>query len=390
MITILIVARHHLLRLFRRPALVLFLAAVPLTLAFVESAAFGPPAGPGTLAPVPILLVDEDRTSSSQALGACVTDGIGKDPVAVSAVETTEKASQLYRSGEYAAMIVVPAGFEHNLRGGSQPNVEIASGPPQNRLGNVARNVLESCVMLANQAIAKTPPGEPNWDYASVAKAAAAVTMERPPANPRPAGAASNDFFAAIFPGLGIFGILIISQAMAGQLLRDRSHAVYRRLLAMPVRAANVFGGGLLYLASGLTALWALVSSFGALAFHLRLQAVPALLVFGAGFSVCAGALQLLIGASAKSERGAQSISAIAVMLLAIFGGAFVPVDNYPQPWRVLATLLPNGAAQAGMSRILISGWSAGAAAVPLFAVWAWAAALSLFAIYQWRRTAAP
>ncbi len=82
-----------------------------------------------------------------------------------------------------------------------------------------------------------TVPGAGNPDFASVAKAATAVTVERPAANLRPANAASNDFFASIFPGLGIFGILIISQAMAGQLLRDRSHAVYRRMLAMPVRA---------------------------------------------------------------------------------------------------------------------------------------------------------
>ncbi len=70
--TVLIIARHHLLRLIRRPVLVLFLAAVPLTLAFVESAAFGPPAGAGALAPIPILLVDEDHSPSSQALAACV------------------------------------------------------------------------------------------------------------------------------------------------------------------------------------------------------------------------------------------------------------------------------------------------------------------------------
>ncbi len=121
----------------------------------------------------------------------------------------------------------------------------------------------------------------------------------------------------------------------------------------------SVFGGGLLYLGTGLTAVFVLVGAFGAVAFHLELRGIPALLLFGAGFSLCAGALQLLIGASAASERGAQSISAIAVMLLALFGGAFVPVDNYPQPWRSLASLLPNGAAQAGMTRVLTSGWSA-------------------------------
>jgi hypothetical protein len=52
---IVIVAAHHLRRLIRRPALVLFLTAVPLTLAFVESAAFGPATtANGTPPPVPV------------------------------------------------------------------------------------------------------------------------------------------------------------------------------------------------------------------------------------------------------------------------------------------------------------------------------------------------
>ena len=74
---IVIVAAHHLRRLVRRPVLVLFLTAVPLTLAFVESAAFGPAATTsGAPPPVPVLFADEDQSGASKALEACVTDGI--------------------------------------------------------------------------------------------------------------------------------------------------------------------------------------------------------------------------------------------------------------------------------------------------------------------------
>src|SRR5262245_10941883 len=108
-----IVAAHHLRRLVRRPALVLFLTAVPLTLAIVESAAFGPAATPdGAPAPVPVLFADEDQSGASRALEACVTDGIGKDPLAVTSMESRAAAEPVFRHGGHAALIVAPAGFE--------------------------------------------------------------------------------------------------------------------------------------------------------------------------------------------------------------------------------------------------------------------------------------
>ena len=67
-------------------------------------------------------------------------------------------------------------------------------------------------------------------------------------------------------------------------------------------------------------------------------------------------------------------------MMLSLVGGAFVPVENYPPAWRALASLLPNGAAQAGMVRVLTVNTSAAGVGTQIVTIWTWAAALSVIA----------
>ena len=378
---IFIVAAHHLRRLIRRPVLVLFLTAVPLTLALVESAAFGPAAAAGGALPaVAVLFADEDRSAASQALEACVTDGIGKEPLAVTSTESRAAAEPIFRRGDHAALIVAPAGFERGLREGSGVAVKFFPRSVDDGGANVASEVLDTCVALANGTVASAPTrAEGIRRIAAIATASTKVAVDRPPQTAAEVNL-GDAFLASIFPGLALFGILFISQAMAALLLRDRARAIHARIFTLPVRPWEVFGGSLLYLVSGLSALLIVMGLLGGALLHLQLQSVPALLLLGVGFTVCAAALQLLIGASATTDRGAQSMGAIAVMMLSLFGGAFIPVENYPPMWRALASLLPNGAAQAGMARALSVNAPAAGIGVQIATIWIWAAALSLAA----------
>src|SRR5436190_9563785 len=73
--TPLLIAAHHLRRIVRSPGLILILAAVPLTLAAIEYAAFGPTVASGRLPPITILVLDEDKTFLSGAVPQIFTAG---------------------------------------------------------------------------------------------------------------------------------------------------------------------------------------------------------------------------------------------------------------------------------------------------------------------------
>jgi ABC-type multidrug transport system permease subunit len=371
--TTLIVARHHLRRLLRRPWLVVFLAAVPLSLVFIESAAFGPAVAAVGMPAVPVLFADQDGTPASRSMEGCVTDGIGKEPVAVTHVPNPDEGMVLFRRGEHAAFIVVPRGFGSGLSQGLPLRIQFYPRPSGGMNSKIAAAVLETCVALANRK-----PGDPG----GIAAASTTVQVQRPAeTSPPPDGG----FVARIFPGLAIFGLLAISQAMAALLVRDRSRAVRWRLQAAPVPGWSVACGSLMYLTVGLTALLVLIYIAGFALFHLELRNIPTLLALGIGFTLCLAALQLLIGFWARSERGAQAISAGCVMLLALFGGAFVPVADYPGPWRILALGLPTGAAQMGMGLVL-AGPSGVWPGLQILTLWIWALVLSAAAVAIYRR----
>ena len=58
-------------------------------------------------------------------------------------------------------------------------------------------------------------------------------------------------FFARFFPGLALFGALFLSQSMASLIWRDQERTIQQRLLTMPVRAAALVAGPLLFLTVG-------------------------------------------------------------------------------------------------------------------------------------------
>src|SRR5205085_2113533 len=61
------------------------------------------------------------------------------------------------------------------------------------------------------------------------------VTAVRPAGPTEGPGVDARQFFAFIFPGLVIFGVMFISQSLALRLLRDRVRGVERRLMMTPL-----------------------------------------------------------------------------------------------------------------------------------------------------------
>ena len=68
-------------------------------------------------------------------------------------------------------------------------------------------------------------------------------------------------------------------------------------------------------------------------------------------------------------------------MLLAFFGGGFVPLSLYPPVLRAVAYALPNGASQAGLTQILEGTGQPISLLWFAATVWLWAALLAGTAI---------
>jgi ABC-type multidrug transport system permease subunit len=100
-----------------------------------------------------------------------------------------------------------------------------------------------------------------------------------------------------------------------------------------------------------------------------------------------AAGLHLFSNSISKSDRGAGFFGGVAIMVLSLMGGTFVPAEQYPPFLRSLAMLVPNGAAQQGFIEVLVHHRPLVELGSRLAVVWAWGlVTLALAAFFEQRR----
>lgn len=394
----------------RSPGLILILLAVPVTLAVIEYAAFGPTVASGKLPPIKVLMLDEDKTLASGAVPQVFTAGGPlRDMFETSPVADRAAARALFQKNEASALLIVPKGFQDALLAGGRAELQFAPNPLQTFSPAIASAVLDVAVMIGNGIYgqAAAPLQRVNAaraegraltadDTAEIARGVfeaarrlngltaignLTVTAVRPTGQKTGAGVDAAQFFAFIFPGLVIFGVMFISQSLALRLLRDRVRGVERRLMMTPLSPRAQIAGAFLFMAAALVLVLLLLMAVGAIVFGIRLKNPPALLALAAGFAIFASALHLAIIAFARNERSASFIGSSLIMLLSLLGGTFFPADEMPAFLRNIAVVMPNGAAQQGFVDVLAHGRTLAEASGRILVTWGWALAMVAIAV---------
>src|SRR3989304_4954808 len=147
----LVTACHHLFRIVRSPGLILILLALPLTLAGIEHAAFGPPVASGGLPPIKVLVLDEDRSFLAGAVPQLFTSGGPlKDTFETLAVPDRAAAQALFQKNDAAALVIAPAGFQQALLDGRRAELQFAPNPLQTFSPQIAESVLSMVTLIGN------------------------------------------------------------------------------------------------------------------------------------------------------------------------------------------------------------------------------------------------
>lgn len=412
-----IIARHHLLRIVKSPGLILILLAVPVTLAGIEYAAFGPTVASGKLPPIKVLILDEDRTFASAAVPQVFTAGGPlADMFETSPVADRAAARALFQKNEASALVIVPKGFQDALLAGNRAEVQFAPNPLQTFSPAIAASALDITTTIGNGLYgqAAAPLQRINAaraanrpltadDTADIARGffeAAqrlnglsavgnlTVTAVRPAGETSGPGVDTKQFFAFIFPGLVIFGAMFVSQSLALRLLRDRVRGVERRLMMTSLSPAAQIAGAFLFMVAGLLIVLVVLMAVGAIVFRIQLKNPPALLALAVGFAVFAAAMHLAIIAIARNERSASFMGSGIVMLLALAGGTFFPAEDMPVFLRQIAFVVPNGAAQQGFVDVLAHGRTLAETSIRILTTWGWALVMMAIALVAVRRKA--
>jgi len=412
------------LRLFlsdRRSVIVSFI--VPIAIASF----FGSIIGSNNREPAPIAIgiVDEDGSTIAKALSAGVQ---GDKRVAVTVSGRDEAKSQV-RQGKVNVAVVIPAGFGERsgralFAGGAKPELELLVDPSRGPEVALVRGILTEHAMEAvtremfggrtgRQLIDETlrqvdVSGMPAAQAQLLRDMLASVRRfyegtSQPGGGPgggpgfsmpytvREEAVTARDLvaynaYAHAFAGMGIQFLLFASTNLGIAVLLERQRGLWKRLRSAPISRRVLLGSKI---ASGaIISLLTLLVSFGfAMAvFRVRISgSVAGFLLVAVACSIMSATFGLLVAALGKTEGSARGVAILAVLLMVMLGGAWVPTFIFPAWLQRMTVVIPVRWAVDGLDAVTWRGLGLSSAMMPTITLLAFAAVFGAVALSRFK-----
>jgi ABC-2 type transport system permease protein len=421
---------------------------VPIALASFMAAIYGGMnmgggGGGGKMNAVPTALVDEDRSAISRGVAEELAKAGMVEPRAMSA----DEAATAVRTGKIGTAMILPAGFGAKastaMFGDEQPKVRILYDPSKASEAQIVRGAL---MQSATQVVARESFAESNWSnvsrrslqriesskmpaaeraalhdlFASLdkfhkrptsgpaagASAAATASSTRPAQmmgigmpfalSEEPLSAARADDKgrsarrAAVvhaFVGMTVQGVLFFAIEAAMGLLRDRKRGIWRRFRAAPVHRVVLLVGRA---ASGTMIASMIIGAvllFGALFFGLRVGGGSAIgfVLVCLGTALMAATFGLLVASLGKSEQQVRGFAILAVLLMVMLGGAWMPTFLMPKMLARVGMFFPTRWAVEGLDAMTWRGLGFADAIAPVGILLGFSAAFAAIAWAKFR-----
>ncbi len=352
-------------RMVRNPVRTALLFALPLMLAGIFALVFG--GGAASEISIRVLVYDEDQGLVSRLLG-----GAGASPDMdrrLDLVPVGAEGFDMMERGEASALVHIPAGFTQAYLDGEPAVIPIIKNPAERFLpqvveegGRIGAEVLSQGSRVFRTELAAIGSMTSNTAFPSdlaVGSVASGVnhkleSLERwifppvidletvtvtPEITDEGEGNGSG-ILGYFLPGLSMMGILFLAQSATRDILHDRESGLVRHLLTAPVSPADyILGKCLSVLVVSILGFFFLVI-FGIVAgVDWGPAATTVALVLAA--SLAASGALVLISSLVGTERQADALSTIVIMVWCLIGGAFVPISQFPDFLRPLAKTTP-------------------------------------------------
>ena len=373
-------------RLARDRLAMFFVILLPVVIIAIIGIAFGN-AGSERL---PVGIVDQ----GSGPLGADLRAGLAAsgalDPRAYDDADTLRKA---VRRGVVAAGVVVPAGYDQELRAGRDAEVTFvvdqtrpAPAPVRSAVAAVvARQAAQ--VRAARFAVQEAGVG---FDTALARARALSDTQPQVTVAATTVGGREDALpsgFNYTAPANLVLFVFITSLAGAAGLIEARRLGVVRRLVATPTTVATVLFGEALGRFAVALLQGLILFGVGWLVFGVDWGDPPAALLLTVTFALVATGVGMLGGAVLRNAEQATSIGPPVGIALGMLGGCMWPLAIVPQPMRVVGHLFPQAWAMDGFIALIARNTGLGGIVRELAVLALFAAVFLSVAIWRLRRT---
>jgi ABC-2 type transport system permease protein len=426
-IPLLAMVRKDLLLFFsdRRSVIVSFV--VPIAIASFFGAVFSGAGQNREPARITVAIVDQDGSAISKAIVA----GAETDKNLKVAKPTVGEARDAVKAGRTAVAVVIPKGFgdasgQAFFGDGEKPVLTLLHDPSKSTELAMVRGVMTQHVMEAvsqemfggdqgRQLIEKTLPQIQSSPTMAADQKKLLVDMlgsvqkfyrDQPGGQdaPRRRGltmpytvneeamtARSNiayNGYAHSFAGMAIQFLLFAMANIGVEMLLERQRGLWSRLRSAPISKVTLLAGKA---ASGtLISLMILLVSFGfaMVVFGVRIQgSVIGFLGISVACAVMASTFGLLVAALGNSPATARGVTTLAVLMMVMLGGAWVPTFVFPAWLQQFTLIVPVRWAVDGLDAMTWRGIGLSGALLPVAVLAAFAAAFWAIAASRFRWT---
>ena len=409
----------------RRSVIVSFV--VPIAIASFFGSIFSGPSSNGGPARIAVAIVDQDSSAISKAI---VTGAQGDENLTLAALDEAA-ARDIVKHGKTAVAVVIPKGFGEAAGAaffgdGEKPALGFLYDPSRNVELAMVRGILTQHVMEAvsremfggaqgRQMIERTLPqiqsstsmpadqrrmlidllgslqrfyNRPAAGGAPAASAARGITMPYT-VKEEPMTAGSNvayNGYAHSFAGMAIQFLLFAMANIGVEMLLERQRGLWGRLRSAPIAKSTLLLSKAL--SGALISLMILLVSFGfaMIVFKVRIHgSVLGFVGISIACAVMASTFGLLVAALGNSPATARGVTTLAVLVMVMLGGAWVPTFIFPAWLQQFTLIVPVRWAVDGLDAMTWRGIGLRGAIMPVLVLVAFAAAFWTIAAVRFR-----
>jgi ABC-2 type transport system permease protein len=354
------------------------LIGVPLMLTLLFGSVMG-----GGERKIAVAVADLDGTKISAQVAEAL------DPTSYS-IRTVDEAQAraMAASGEVAAAVVVPRGFEADVLGGVDTTVTVVKDPRstatiavvqtiQGRVERIAANGQTITIVQRafRDAAAQTggvyspPAARDVFDYADrIWSPTPPLSVEETSVTRSKVRGSANQAmgFQQYSLGFTLMFMLFMGLGSAGGFLDEREQGTLSRLLVTPTSRAVLVAGKVAGIYITVLFQAAIMIGFGVFVFGVPWGEDPlGVIMIISTFALAATGLGVMISALARTRGQVSAVTAVGATSMAMLGGAYWPLDIVSPVMRTMALFTPVGWAMTGLTDIVVRSQGAAQAIAP-------------------------
>jgi ABC-2 type transport system permease protein len=365
MAKIIAIAWKDTLLTFSSRSQLLFFIILPVVFTYLLVIAF---AGNQEGGRVALAIVDQDGSQLSAALIEALSAG----GTAAPQVLPEEEAAERFAGEEVPALLTIPAGFEASLLNGRPATVDLQEAV-NDFSAQAAGQAVERAVaavsrpLLIGQSAVTAMEGQQPFESdqaraaafqesVALAQGALATTPERVSLT---WAAAGSDYDPVAQASVGQLVTWVFIPLLSASVLfaGERRRGTLQRLVVSPARKSTFLLGAVGGQLGQALVQMALLVVFGVYVMKVDWgHSVPALAVMLVVFGLASVALGVTLGTFVKTESQASNLSIASGMAMALLGGAWFPMEIFPQGAQTVAKFLPTTWAMQGLNELVMRG----------------------------------